>query len=69
MQQILNDLGLSFVFGFLGILMMAIGYWIFDRIIPADFNKELEKNNISVAIVVAAVIIGVAIIVSRVVGI
>ena len=36
--------------------------------IPLDFNKELEKNNIAVAIVIAGLLIGIAIIVSRVVA-
>lgn len=68
MDVILRDLGLSFVFGLLGIIMMVLGYLIFDKVMPADFNKELEKNNISVGIVVAAFIIGIALIISRVVG-
>lgn len=65
---VLNNLGLSAVFGLLGILVMAIGYIIFDKMIPLDFNKELEKNNISVGIVIAGLLIGIAIIVSRVVA-
>ncbi|MHC1684941.1 MAG: DUF350 domain-containing protein [Clostridiaceae bacterium] len=68
MDIILRDLGLSFIFGLLGIIMMVLGYVIFDKVIPADFNKELEKDNKSVAIVVASVILGIAIIVSRVVA-
>jgi len=65
---VLNNLGLSAAFGLLGIVIMAIGYFIFDKIIPLDFNKELEKNNIAVAIVIAGLLIGIAIIVSRVVA-
>lgn len=65
---VLNNLGLSAVFGLLGILIMAIGYIIFDKMIPLDFNKELEKNNIAVGIVIAGLLIGIAIIVSRVVA-
>jgi uncharacterized membrane protein YjfL (UPF0719 family) len=65
---VLNNLGLSAVFGLLGILVMSIGYIIFDKMIPLDFNKELEKNNISVGIVIAGLLIGIAIIVSRVVA-
>lgn len=68
MDVILRDLGLSFIFGLLGIIMMVLGYVIFDKVIPADFNKELEKNNTAVGIVVASIIIGIAIIVSRVVA-
>jgi uncharacterized membrane protein YjfL (UPF0719 family) len=66
--DVLNNLGLSALFGLLGILIMAIGYVIFDKMIPLDFNKELEKNNVSVAIVIAGLLIGIAIIVSRVVA-
>lgn len=65
---ILKDVGLCLVFGILGILIMAVGYKIFDWIIPVDFNKELQEKNMSVAIVVAGFLIGVAIIVSRVVA-
>ncbi|MFL0246563.1 DUF350 domain-containing protein [Candidatus Clostridium stratigraminis] len=65
---VLNNLGLSALFGILGIVIMAIGYIIFDKMIPLDFNKELEKNNVAVAIVIAGLLIGIAIIVSRVVA-
>lgn len=67
-MTVLNNLGLSALFGLLGIIIMAIGYLVFDKMIPLDFNKELEKNNISVAIVIAGLLIGIAIIVSRVVA-
>ena len=67
-MTVINNLGLSALFGILGILVMALGYVIFDKMIPLDFNKELEKNNIAVAIVIAGLLIGIAIIVSRVVA-
>lgn len=65
---ILNNLGVSALFGLLGILIMAIGYIIFDKMIPLDFNKELEKGNLAVGIIIAGLLIGIAIIVSRVVA-
>lgn len=67
-MSFLNELGLSAVFGLLGIVIMAIGYIIFDKMIPLDFNKELEKGNMAVGILVAGLLIGIAIIVSRVVA-
>lgn len=67
-MTVLTNLGLSALFGLLGIIVMAVGYIIFDKMIPLDFNKELEKNNTSVAIVIAGLLIGIAIIVSRVVA-
>lgn len=70
MEVILNalmNLALSLLFGAAGILILVAGYKIFDAIIPADFNKELEKGNIAVAIFLAGALIGIAIIVSQVI--
>lgn len=67
-MTVLNNLGLSALFGILGILIMAIGYVIFDKMIPLDFNEELKKNNVAVGIVIAGLLIGIAIVVSRVVA-
>ncbi|QAA31528.1 DUF350 domain-containing protein [Clostridium manihotivorum] len=68
MMEVLANLGLSLLFGLLGIIIMAIGYVVFDKVIPADFNKELENKNTAVAIVIAGMLIGVAIIVSKVIA-
>nr|WP_183279834.1 DUF350 domain-containing protein [Clostridium fungisolvens] len=68
MVEVLANLGLSLLFGLLGIVIMAIGYLVFDKLIPADFNKELENKNTAVAIVIAGMLIGVAIIVSKVIA-
>ena len=68
MMEVLANVGLSLLFGLLGIIIMAIGYIVFDKVIPADFNKELENKNTAVAIVIAGMLIGVAIIVSKVIA-
>jgi putative membrane protein len=54
----------SLVFGILGILLTVLGFKMFDWINPKiDIQKELsEKGNLGVAVVCAAVILGVAII-------
>lgn len=67
-MEILSNLGLSALFGLLGILIMAVGYVIFDKVIPLDFNKELEKGNLAVGVLIAGLLIGIALIVSRVVA-
>lgn len=67
-MSVLANLGLSALFGLLGIIILILGYIIFDKLIPLDFNKELGNNNIAVAIVIAGLLIGIAIIVSRVVA-
>ena len=64
----LMNLLLSLIFGAVGILVLVLGYKIFDAIIPADFNKELENGNVAVAIFMAGALIGIAIIVAQVVS-
>ncbi len=57
-------------FGLIGIFLAMLGFKIFDWITPKiDVEKELaEKHNIAVAIVCAAVVLGICLIVARVVS-
>jgi uncharacterized membrane protein YjfL (UPF0719 family) len=59
----------SVIYGLIGIVLTIGGYKIFDWITPIDVERELgEKQNIAVAIVTAAVILGVALVVSAAIG-
>ena len=54
----------SLVFGLVGIILIVLGFKIFDMMnTKIDIQHELaEKNNLAVAIVCSAMILGVAII-------
>jgi uncharacterized membrane protein YjfL (UPF0719 family) len=67
-MSIFANLGLSALFGLLGIIILILGYVIFDKLIPLNFSKELANNNIAVAIMIAGILIAIAIIISRVVA-
>ena len=60
----------SIVFGIVGIALMILGYKAFDWVTPKlDVEKELMDNkNLAVAIVVAAVFIGVSILIAHIVS-
>lgn len=60
----------SFCFGFVGLLLLLLGFKMFDWITPKlDIEQELaEKQNVAVAIVVSAIILGVCFIVASVVN-
>jgi putative membrane protein len=60
----------SLIFGVIGILLMLLGYKLFDWILPGiKFEEELaSKHNIAVAIVIAAMIVGVAIVIAAAIG-
>lgn len=65
-NALINALLATIIFGLVGIGLMLLGFKLFDLITPRiHLEKELAENkNIAVAIVTAAVIIGVAIIVA-----
>jgi putative membrane protein len=49
------------VFGLLGIVLLLLGYWLFDLITPRlDFQKELGEKNVALGVVVAALLLGIA---------
>ncbi|SFU69595.1 protein of unknown function [Clostridium sp. DSM 8431] len=69
MSDFMASAGLSIVFGLIGIVLLIVGYVIFDLVLTkVDFNEELKKNNIAVAIVIAGFMIAIGIIISGVVA-
>ena len=44
----------------IGILAFAFGSWLFDKLDPIDYRKEIEKGNVAAAIKFAAVLLGLA---------
>jgi putative membrane protein len=57
------------VFGVLGIALLALGFKVFEWITPKlNVEEELSKGNVSVGIVVAGVLLGIALIVVRAIG-
>ncbi len=58
----------TIIFGVLGIVLIVLGFKVFDWLSPKiNVERELaEKHNIAVAIVIAAVILGVSIVVAAV---
>lgn len=64
-----NSLLAATLFGLLGIAMLALGFKVFEWITPKlHVEEELGKGNVAVGIVVAAAILGVALVVVRAIG-
>ena len=56
----------SIAFGLVGIVLAIAGFKLFDAAIPFSLEKEIcEKGNIAVAIVSAAMILGICLIISK----
>lgn len=53
----------SIVYGVLGLGFAILGYKVFELVLPFDVNKELsEDDNPAVGVVMAAVVLGVSVI-------
>ncbi len=67
MTVVLVDYLIAIGWGIIGALLMAIGLgillWVFDRITPIDEWEEIKKGNISVGIIIAAVILALGIVI------
>ena len=60
-----QELVTSLVFSLLGVIIFWVCFIVIDKITPYDLWREIvEKNNNSLAIVVAAMCLGIAIIVA-----
>ncbi len=66
--QFFSDLLATLLFGLVALLLVVVGYKVFDIALrKLDFDDELKKNNTSMAIVIAALIIGLCYVMGQVV--
>jgi putative membrane protein len=55
----------SLVYSLIGIGILGVSFWIFEKITPENIWKEIiEKQNVAIAIVSAAFMIAIAIIIA-----
>jgi putative membrane protein len=65
MEQLGRTLVVTLAYVGLGLVLFAFAFWIITKISPVSIKKELEDDqNTALAIVIASVIIGIALIVS-----
>jgi putative membrane protein len=63
------DLVTTAAFGLLAILLIVLGYIVFDKLTPKlDFSDLINKGNTAMAIVVGSFILGLCYVVGRVVS-
>ena len=55
----------TLVFTLIGLIFFAVAFWVIVKISPFSIRKEIEDDqNTSLAILIASVIIGIALIIS-----
>ncbi|MDA1267378.1 MAG: DUF350 domain-containing protein [Planctomycetota bacterium] len=66
-EQLINPLIETLVIGAVAILMLFLSVWLMEKLSPFSLRKEIEDDhNTSVAIVVGAIVIGVALVIASV---
>jgi putative membrane protein len=57
-------IGLNILYAVIGVVLMFLSYKVFDLLSPKiNFEDELKKGNVAVAIFIAAIFIAIAIII------
>ncbi len=65
MDLMLKTLVSALAFSALGLLLFAVAFFIIVKVTPFSLRKEIEEDqNTALAIIIASVIIGIALIVS-----
>ncbi len=64
----LEQIGNTLLWAVVGLVLMVVGYKLFDIITPFEFDKEIAKGNVAVGVVVGAIFISVAIVVASLVA-
>ena len=68
-EYLLSDLLATVAFGIVAILLVVLGYKVFDKLTPRlDFDGLLNQGNVAMAIVIAAFILGLCYVVAHVVA-
>jgi putative membrane protein len=63
--QLLNLVIQTLIFAVIGVLVFAVAFWIIVKACPFSVRKEIEEDqNVAIAIVIGAIIIGIALVVA-----
>ncbi len=56
---------LAIIYAVLGMILLYVGYRVFDWVTPTDMQKKIfEENNVAVAVTVGAFVLGLAIVIA-----
>ncbi len=65
MDQLIEVLVTTLIFVVIGLLFFAIAFWVMEKITPFSIRKEIEEDqNIALGVVIGALLIGIAMIIS-----
>lgn len=60
MNPFLQKLVETIAWSIIGILILLGSLWLFDRLDPTDYRREVQNGNIAAGIIVGAIILAIA---------
>jgi len=64
-DQLVDAIVATLAFSIIGILLFALAFWVIVKVSPFSVRKEIEEDqNMALALVIASVIIGIAMVVA-----
>ncbi|MBP3801142.1 MAG: DUF350 domain-containing protein [Clostridia bacterium] len=67
MENLWNEVLQTLLYGGIGLVLMIISMFLFDLVVPYDFNKELKEKNVASGFIIAGIFIAVGIIIRTVI--
>src|ERR1700680_4527090 len=66
-DHFLGDVVSAFCFGLLAILLVVLGFKVFDWLTPrCNFQDEINKGNMSAGVIIGSVILGICYVIAQV---
>jgi len=60
MMPFLQKFAETIAWSVVGVLILFGSLWLFDRLDPTDFRKEIQDGNIAAGVILAALIVAIA---------
>lgn len=65
LEQLGESLAITTAYAVLGVLVFVIAFWVMTKLAPFSVRKEIEEDqNVSLAILMGSVIIGLALVIA-----
>lgn len=64
-EELIKPIEFTLIFSVLGLALFALAFWVIVKVTPFSIRKEIEEDhNVALAIIIASMIFGIAIIVA-----
>ena len=67
METLWNGILETLLYGVIGLVLILISMFIFDLVVPYNFNQELKEKNVASGFIIAGLFISVSIIIRTVI--